>query len=263
MYDECTELLEALLKAEGPGGSLLSPGLRDRALLCQALIEEGREEAAAHARYATLGRLAAAVLHELLNPLAYVQTNLEVFSGHLPAVLAGAAARDPQLAEEVKSIVDDSRKGVERISTALSALRILLREEPPGASRGDVRRAADAAARLLAMRLPPGVRLEQKLTDVPAVACGDGMVGQVLLQLLLRSLQALPESGGQIVLRCHSTPPDWVVVEVEHGGGGVGELDQLAFSLAQHLVERAGGHLERLSRPGGGALYAVQLPVAQ
>src|SRR5207237_566868 len=111
------------------------------------------------------------------NPLAFVQTNLEVMSGHLPGLLAGDAARDEGLADETKSLVEDSRKGVERISTALSALRILLREDAGEPTRGDARRAAEAAAR--------------------------------------------------------------------------------------HLVDRAGGRLDRLDTHGGGTLYAVRLPIAR
>jgi two-component system NtrC family sensor kinase len=263
VYDECSELLGLLLEAKAAGGgSLLEPALRERAQLCTALIEEAREEAAAQAKYASLGRLAAAVLHELLNPLAFLQTNLESLEGQLPALRSGDAAAEARSLEETKGKLAESRASVERISAALSALRILLREEPPGAVQGDVRRAAEAASRLLRMRLPPGVRLEEQLADAPAVACGDGLVGQVLLHLLLRSLDALG-GGGVLALRCRPAPPSWVVAEVEHGGSSSVDHHQLGFSLAQHLVERAGGHLERIQRGGPGALYVVQLPLAK
>ena len=263
MYDECSELLRELLEAKAPAsGSLLDPAQRDRAHLCMALLEEAREEAAAHAKYASLGRLAAAVLHELLNPLAFVQTNLEVLSANLPALLAGDAAKDAHLSEDTRQLVEESRGGVERISTALSALRILLREEPAGPVHGDVRRAADAASRLVSMRLPRGVRLEKELLDTPAVRCGDGLIGQVLLHLLLRSADAQEGESGTISLRCRSAPPHWVIVEVEHSGSRATDDHQLQFSLARHLVERGGGHLERLPRLGAGALFVVQLPVA-
>src|SRR5207253_2173643 len=107
--------------------------------------------------------------------LAYVQANMEVLCGHLPGLLAGEAARDEQLGDETKQMVEDSRKGIERISTALSALRILLRDDSSHPPRGDVRRAADAASRLLQMRLPSSVQLQQSLADTPPVACGDGL----------------------------------------------------------------------------------------
>src|SRR5476651_2019308 len=92
MYEECTDLLKTLLAGEA--GGRLDPALRDRVQLCMALIEEEREEAAASEKYASLGRLASAVLHELLNPLAFLQTNLEVLSASLPALLAGDGAKD-------------------------------------------------------------------------------------------------------------------------------------------------------------------------
>ncbi len=264
MYEECTSLLEALLEAKSAAGvPLLDPVLRERAQLCMALVAEGRDEAAANEKFASLGRLAAAVLHELLNPLAYLQTNLEVLSANLPALVAGEAARDQHLRDDTKLLVEESRGGVERISVALSALRILLREEPSGPVRGDVRRAAQAASRLVSMRLPQGISLQQELPEVPPVSCGDALVGQVLLHLLLRSLDALDGEPGTIALRCRNAPPDWVVLEVEHEGGTKATGNELGFSLAQHLVERAGGHLERVDSTGPGAQFVVHLPVAE
>src|SRR5438105_879412 len=202
MYDECTNLLQDLLEAARDGQPLLQPQLRDRVQLAMALLVEARDESMAQQRFASLGRLAAAVLHELLNPLAFLQTNLEVLSANLPRLLSGEAGRDPEMAEDTKAMVTDSRAGVERISAALSALRVLLRDDPPGPTRGDAVRAAGAAARLLTMRLPPGVKLVQDLSDTPPVACGDGLMGQVLLHLLLRSLDSVGAQGSiKLVVR--------------------------------------------------------------
>ena len=259
MVEECSELIQELLEARGPsGGYLLDAGLRERAQLSIALLEEAREESSANQKYASLGRLAGAVLHELLNPLAFVQTNLDVLAADLPALIAGDTGRDQAWADDTKTLVEESRVGVERISTALSALRILLREDVNG-TRGDARRAGTAAARLLAMRLPPKVRLEQDFAEVPDVACGDGLVGQVLLHLLLRSLDAVGDEG-LISLRIKQGTSHDVQIEIEHGGGAHGDPHQLGFSLAQHLVERAGGLLERTQVPSGGARYVVRLP---
>ena len=262
MVEECSELIQELLEARGPsGGHLLGAGLRERAQLGLALLEEAREEGAAHQKYASLGRLAAAVLHELLNPLAFVQTNLDVLAADLPALLAGDTGRDPAWADDTKVLVEESRVGVERISAALSALRILLREDTQGA-RGNVHRAGTAAARLIGMRLPTKVTLEQDFAEVPDVACGDGLVGQVLLHLLLRSLDAVGDEG-RIALRIRPGSAGDVVIEIEHGGGAVTEpQQQLGFSLAQHLVERAGGQLERIATATPGARYLVRLPAA-
>ena len=84
----------------------------------------------------------------------------------------------------------------------------------------------------------------------------------VLLHLLLRSLDAVGDEG-RIALRIRPGSAGDVVIEIEHGGAAVTEpQQQLGFSLAQHLVERAGGQLERIATATPGARYLVRLPAA-
>ena len=64
------------------------------------------------------------------------------------------------------------------VASALSTLRVLLREDG-SAQRGDLRRAAHAAGRLLSMRLPHSVTLEETYEDVPPIACSDGLAGRL------------------------------------------------------------------------------------
>jgi signal transduction histidine kinase len=261
MVEECSELMRELLDAKTPAGEpLLDAHRRERAQLCLVLLEGAREELAANQKFASLGRLAAAVLHDLLNPLAFIQTNIDVLAADLPALLAGDASKDQALADDTKGLVEDSRVGIERISAALSAVRILLREES-GRTRGDLRRAAEAASRLFAMRVPPGVRFDQDLREVPAIACGDGLAGQVLVHLLLRAVDAVGNQG-RIALRLSNSGNGEVIAEVEHTGADAPEKQHLGFSLAQHLVARAGGTLQRNAAEGPGARYVVRLPAA-
>jgi len=192
--------------------------------------------------------------------VAYLQTNLEMLDEGLPALLRGEAQLDAKLAAETRTMVVDSRTGVERISGVLSALRVLLRDEAGGV-RGDARRSAEAAARLIAVRLPAGVQFQREIAEVPKVQCSDGQLGQVLLHLLQRACGAVGPSG-HMALRCWAPTPALVQLEVQHDGGLPSEEMQLGFSLAQQIIERAGGHLERVPEPGGGARYVVTLPAA-
>jgi len=252
MVDECRDLLHALLEARAPSGEPLLQGeMRERAGLCAEELAGSRERAAIDARFAGLGRLAGAVVHELMNPVAVLQADLEL----LPS-------RIGDLGVDGTALLAGSRAGIERISAALSALRTLIREEPPGPVEGDARRAAEAAVRLVSLRLSPLVRIDADLREVPKVPCGDGTLGQVVLHLLMRSLDAMGVEGGPIRLQCREDAGG-VAIEVEHGGGVAADDLQLGFSLAQYLVERAGGQLESLPREGGGARYVVALPAAR
>jgi signal transduction histidine kinase len=262
MVDECTDLIRELLEARtGEGRPLLDARHADRAHLCLALLEEAREEALADQKYASLGRLAASALHDLLNPLAFLQANLDVLAADLPLLLSPDTPHEPALLDDTKGLVEASRVGVERISAVLSSLRILLRADD-GEQRGDLRRAAEAAVRLLQMRTPPSVKIETEVDSPPAVACGEGLAGQVLVHLLLRSLEAVgPE--GRIELRVTAGRPGEAQAEVQHAAPEAPESHQLGFSVAQHLVARAGGELTREPLDGPGARYVMRLPAAR
>jgi signal transduction histidine kinase len=216
---------------------------------------------------AAVGQVAAGVAHELRNPLTsvkmLVQTGLE---GPTPAGLPP---------EDLAIIEHEVRRMEACIQTFLDFAR------PPTSERrqcdlvGVVRRA---------LTLLEGRARRQKVTwqtdlpghPVPLLIDGE-QIHQVLVNLLLNALDALPH-GGVVRVEVRPPQPDLPVaaVGVRDNGPGIaprilGRLFEpfvsgketglgLGLSISQRLVEAHGGTIHGANAPEGGAVFTFTLP---
>ncbi|MGE0713346.1 MAG: sensor histidine kinase [Planctomycetota bacterium] len=245
-----------------------------REVLTQA--ERAQVEAAlAHTdRLASLGRLAAGVVHEVRNPLTYLLANLELIGIGLER--SGLAASQRQ---DLLGALAQAREGVEAIARITRDLSDF--SKAPGAwtgARVDLIAAAEAALRMARPQLPPRARLEQDLAPVPPVAGDAGRVVQVLLNLLLNAGQALdPQRPGEVRLATRRSAAGEVICEVRDTGSGIRPEDRerifepfvtskgqggtgLGLAVCKRIVTELGGRIEVESELGRGSAFRVVLP---
>jgi signal transduction histidine kinase len=213
---------------------------------------------------AAVGQVAAGVAHELRNPLTsvkmLVQTGLEGDgpAGLQPDDLGIIEHEIGRMESCIQTFLDFARpphsekRGTELAGVVGRALALV----EGRARRQKVGLTAD---------LPPG-RLELLI---------DGeQIHQVLLNLLLNALDALPQ-GGEVRLEV-SAGPAGVCVRVRDSGPGIAPHIRdrlfepfvsgketglgLGLSICRRLVEAHGGSISGRNRPDGGALFEFTLP---
>jgi signal transduction histidine kinase len=167
-----------------------------------------RELQLAHGeRLATIGTLAASVAHEINNPIAFVQSNLNRLE---------ELWRKPDAREDVEEILMECREGTERVRGIVSDLLSLAR-------RGD-RRTDEVDLHEVIASVLPVVRkfarhraaLVTDLRGVPRLRGDARLLGQVVLNLVMNALQAIPEGHAERNRVCVSTSLEnssvWLVV---------------------------------------------------
>ncbi len=232
-------------------------------------LQQREREVLRAEQLAAVGQVAAGVAHELRNPLTsvkmLVQTGLE---GSKPAGLP---------AEDLVIIEHEVQRMEACIQTFLDFAR------PPHSERlctdllTVVRRA---------LALVEGRARRQKVKCLAELPAGplelniDGnQIQQVLVNLLLNALDALPQGG---TVRLEVRPPtnetNAVVVQVQDDGQGLPlEVQKrlfepfvstketglgLGLSICRRLVEAHGGAINGANAPEGGALFAFTLPAS-
>ena len=140
--------------------------------------------AVAHgARMATVGALAGGLAHEINDPIAFVSSNLN----HLAHTwqTTGAAAFDEVLAE--------TREGVERVRRVVSELLRLARRSEGPEGPVDLRRVVESILPIVRPESRWRARIATQLEPVPLVRGEERLLGQVVLNLVVNALRAIPE----------------------------------------------------------------------
>jgi signal transduction histidine kinase len=228
-------------------------------------------------KLATLGRLAANVMHEINSPLSYVHANVEFLRGSLSKEWKGAER------EELDSVMADTFEGLRRIESIVSDLKGFSRtqtDEPTECALVDV---VSDAARLAAVRLKHVAQLSVEVPEDLRVFATSGRLAQVVLNLLLNAGDALEQARvrqGQVWVR-GSRVRGRVVLRVEDNGPGFApavlphvfdaffttkDKDKgtgLGLAISREMTERFGGTLRAENRPEGGARMILEMPVPQ
>jgi signal transduction histidine kinase len=146
--------------------------------------------------------------------------------------------------------------------------------------------------RFLRQILPPQIELEWKLQgNLPFVMAEPAQLEQILLNLVMNALDAMPR-GGKIRFRSHMVEPDegfrrghvwaksdrYVEVTVKDTGEGMpsevlervfdpffttkepGKGTGLGLSIAYSILENFGGHISAESHVGRGSCFRIYLP---
>ncbi|MBN1203332.1 MAG: PAS domain-containing protein [Myxococcaceae bacterium] len=259
---------------EPGGGSFLIAALRDitdrKRLETQLRLAD---------RLSSIGTLAAGVVHEINNPLAYVCSNLSF----LQQSLAQPAVATEELAE-LRQVLAETQEGIRRVRTIVQDVRSFAHTDESRTGPVEVHQAIDGALRLVRKQLEYRALLERALEPVPAILGNEGRLGQVLVNVLVNALQAFPRNDlarNRVRIATRSAEPGSVVIEVEDNGPGMspevrqrifdpffttkpaGEGTGLGLAICQSIIQSMQGRIEVESELGRGSVFRLVLPAAQ
>ncbi|HXU04400.1 MAG TPA: PAS domain-containing protein, partial [Polyangia bacterium] len=181
-------------------------------------------------RVMALGTLAASVAHEINNPLTYVlshgadvERELAVLE-KLVGQLEGPALQDAKASlQRVREGFLPIRSGTARIGAITRDLRTFSRPEESSLGPVDLREVVLSVLKLVAKEVEARARLVLDLHETPPVSGNEGRLVQVVLNLMVNAMQAVPVDGAiehEIVVRSGRAGSD-AFVEVSDTGAGV------------------------------------------
>jgi signal transduction histidine kinase len=232
-------------------------------------LEDAQQQLVRSEKLATVGQLTASIAHEVNNPIAVIQGNLDLMRELLGP--QGQARVAPEL-----HLVDEQ---IERMRLVVTQLLQFAR---PAEYAGYVEalepaRALDDCMVLVNHLLAKsGITVRRDNQATRTVAINRQELQQVLVNLLVNAIHAM-EAGGSLLLTTRDAGSDGVNIAVADTGPGLApETLALLFQpfftakkggtglglwISRGIVERYGGDIVAANREGGGAVFTVRLKV--
>jgi two-component system NtrC family sensor kinase len=220
-----------------------------------------------------IGQLAASVAHEINNPLAGVLVYSQLLTKRLKsdsfdkaeaiANLAKIEAAVNHCSRIIRGLLDFSRQSEPKLQPVTTSSII-----------DQVMLLVGHQAEMNKVQV-----IREEAPSLPPVMADFGQLQQVLVNLVVNAVQAMP-GGGKLTIHTSLDKDGWVEVAVEDTGHGIApeHMDKLftpffttkeqgkgvglGLAVSYGIIERHGGKIEVKSEVGKGSTFTIRLPAA-
>jgi signal transduction histidine kinase len=232
-------------------------------------LSESREMLQRASRLSTVGTLAAGLVHEIRNPLAAVQTFLQI----LPERLT-----DPEITTDFREVALNE---VRRVSTLVGELLNVARAQTVKFERTRLDHVVDQVIRLLRVAAERRqIELRRSGNPLPEAEADPARLTQALLNLVLNAIEASAPGTAVTIdtqVRVDEAGRTTAAFAVHDRGPGV-PLDRreqifqpfattkasgtgLGLAVTRQIVADHGGRIDVDSEDGAGATFTVSVPL--
>jgi len=222
-------------------------------------------------KLATLGQLAAGIVHEINNPL----TSISVYGEYLLGKLTRSGAEEDDV-KRVERILRSSDRIMSFTRNLLTYARPSKEEAHPLVLNDVLEEAVGFCEHIIGESSVTVIRDYDE--NLPKASGVPGQLHQVFVNLITNACNAAHDEGGEVRLTTRLHGRDRVLVRVEDNGVGIGADDiervfepffstrrrgtgtGLGLSIVKSIVEHHRGSIEIDSKMGGGTTVVVTLP---
>jgi len=223
---------------------------------------------------AVVGRLAAAIAHEIRNPLNYINLTLD----HLRSSFAPS---DPNKRATFVQLTAQLKAEVARINRHITDFLKYSRPSKLDLQKLDVRAEAEDALRLIEARADECGIKTNIVQDgpLPPVMADRESLRSVFTNLVINAVEAMNGEGGNISIKLSNPEANSVKVEVTDSGRGIAAQDiskvfepyfstketgtGLGLAIVKKAVDDHGGTISVVSKEGSGTTFTIILPAKE
>jgi signal transduction histidine kinase len=222
---------------------------------------------------AVVGRLAAAIAHEIRNPLNYINLTLDYLRSSL-------APEDPSKHRTFDRLTEQLKTEVARINRHITDFLKYSRPSALELQPLDLRVEAENALRVIeGQAAESGIRTKLESDgDIPPVTADRDSLRSILTNLLINAVQAIDGEGGDITVRLSADRASKSArIDVSDTGHGIAAEDigkvfepyystketgtGLGLAIVRKALDDHGGTINVSSKKGDGTTFTITLPL--
>jgi C4-dicarboxylate-specific signal transduction histidine kinase len=242
-------------------------------MLVSVRLREAQVQLAHLDRLATVGQLAASIVHEVKQPIGATVN-------YAWAALRFLDSRPPDLGE-VRQALADIVKTSNRASDIIDRIRDLIKKAPPRRDRLEINGAIREVIELArGEAVKNGISVQAELVDGLPLVEGDRVeLQQVILNLIINAVEALTgtsQGSRELLITTSQAEPNGVLVSVKDSGPGLASANLerafdpfyttkpsglgMGLSICRSIIEGHGGRLWASANVPRGAVFQFTLP---
>ncbi len=239
-------------------------------------LKEQQDKLIEAEKFALLGKIAGGVAHEINNPIMTVLG----FTG-----MAGKKLKEgipsPEKVTECLSHLNTVQEEAQRCIQIVENISQFYRHKRSEMIPIHVQEVIEAALSVAKLQMNQGhIEIVTQLSpNLPPILANQGLIQQVLVNVLLNARDAM-EQGGMLSVAADFENPPWVTIRISDTGTGIkpedlqkifaplfttkgdGKGTGLGLSISQDIIRRHNGVIEVESFPGKGTTFIIRLPSA-
>jgi signal transduction histidine kinase len=222
-------------------------------------------------RRAGAGELSASIAHEVNQPLTAISVTAS-------AGLKWLRRETPDL-REAEDALEDIVKAAQRAGEVVKSVRAMYRKETQ-VGLVDLDEIAAAVLELARIELLRSeIAVQTQFGQLPAVTGDAIQLRQVVLNLIMNAIEAMRSATSRVLrVKTEATASSAVRLSIEDTGAGIdpSDIDRIfkpmfttkaggigmGLSICQTIIENHDGRIWAEARPGGGATFQFELPIA-
>ncbi|HEY8227590.1 MAG TPA: ATP-binding protein [Pyrinomonadaceae bacterium] len=223
---------------------------------------------------AVVGRLAAAIAHEIRNPLNYINLTLDHLRSSFTPADAGKRETFGKLTNQLKT-------EVARINRHITDFLKYSRPTKLELQGVDIRAEAEDALRIIQPRVEErGIQTQiTQRGNLPKIMADRESLRSMFTNLVINAVEAIDGSGGTVSINLSKPNDHFVRVEISDTGCGIAAEDiskvfepyfstkdtgtGLGLAIVKKAIDDHGGTISVSSKQGSGTTFTITLPVEE
>jgi len=309
IINKAFEQLTILLERRQAENSLKKQYQRLKNALCE--LKTTKAELQTKEKMASIGQMAAGIAHEINNPLSYVISNFSSLDNYLENIMqlqnlqseflgsieAGQhqelkslkknisdfeEEQDiPFILEDIRAVVSDSYNGLQRVKNIINDLKSFTYSQSTELENCNLSLVIDETLKVLKYAISDEINIKKDLANLPGFIAHNGLMQQVLTNLIKNSAQALStsETSQPMITLTTQHQDNTIFLSVKDNGPGipdkvrekifepffttktVGEGTGLGLSVTFNIIKKLGGDIVLDSEEGSFTEFLIRFPV--